>query len=1332
MHAMISRVRQSFRFAAHQKERFMNPMNTRWPSLAFAATLLAAACPALAAPRFPTPPLPERAYVLHRESFDELYRSRMTNALLSVPGVGELRESWSGYALQRAGESLSPFVVAGTDAAGKPLIASASGAVRFWFRTYWASPSKDAPVSGPGAVARLVEMAAVASDGQALTCWSLDATPDGSALILSAQDDNGCREVLQARLNWRSGESHLVTLNYGPEASALYLDNQLAAEGKGVTPLPVEAAGMVVGSALDGRNPAQGEVEELFFLGRPLDAEQIGFYYGGTWKQAFLGPVGTHEEERAKQELLALEVELLAFESGSLMSLEEEDPGPPEDPLVYPDGSLYLEITGITNNLAHLIIHGTVPDTTYELLSKTDLTNAAWLSEGLVLGAVDQTNTPAEIDIGSRTNQLFIWARSWADGDGNGLPDCWELEYFGQTGQDGYDDPDGDGWVNIQEYQNGTHPTSFNSPPPPRNVVARLDSNGTNVTVTWESGGATADFYEIHNTAFLPVQTVDGNTFSITMPMESFATLLDARWQPKYWVRANFTNLVTATADSALAGIKRTDLAADVRIVRGHQGRWYLIVGSPPSDLDHILIEWEALGQIRTQLVVPATNLVNGIVEIPSEVVAINGEVYYQLFSATGASGDVGYAWGHFSIAQEQSGAYDSTLEYADVRPHMKENLKFLLRSATVTRPFSYAANQRTYWDPLWWEAFLGEITEPEEYYARPPSFAAYEYSGFRYFSSNLDYAVAGELRPLAENHLWRNFMVNASDLANTNIPIWLGDFYDNPLATRALDDPVYEYSGDGQETPLPVPLVNSAPSFLYYQWFSGSYYDFAAAADVGVVLNTVGTTNLMLQTGVRSCYGLQLLSLLNSEGEEAFPGDPLPGWWDTQYYANFETPVLETTNYYFASQTPYFRYNAPRPPLPGSPDFMVTNTSPIMIASFAQPMTIAGWAKQRIVNGYEGKFGYLEQLFDHAVCLGPNGQPTTNSAGTLSPYGEFFPTMPGPAALVTMPDLDTGQRGTGIVHVIKLQLDVNHDGAMDLSFAGPDNTSQARPLVWWANNDNDVSIPTGYHLGIDLDWPKHSDFETCRINSQRDLEDFARLWICGIPGLTNAGYQVTLHWANVTSGNPSIKLFNSVETNGGVGYLTVTNIASAQLNPANNSVISIGTVATGATFTFPANFFTNSATKYLLFEGAGIGSGELVMTIGQGTNVLVETSVFMDLHQVEDFYERGIATNVTSGLPPSNLTSQHQLLATTSELPDEAKQIIVHVHGINISESQWKVERDTIFKRLYWSGYHGRFASFRWPCAYLPFENTLWPYNYNKCEFYSWKSATALRDYLS
>jgi hypothetical protein len=45
--------------------------------------------------------------------------------------------------------------------------------------------------------------------------------------------------------------------------------------------------------------------------------------------------------------------------------------------------------------------------------------------------------------------------------DSNGLPVAWELQYFGHTGVDPSADPDGDGFSNLQEYENGTDPTNY-------------------------------------------------------------------------------------------------------------------------------------------------------------------------------------------------------------------------------------------------------------------------------------------------------------------------------------------------------------------------------------------------------------------------------------------------------------------------------------------------------------------------------------------------------------------------------------------------------------------------------------------------------------------------------------------------------------------------------------------------------------------------------------------------------------------------------------------------------------------------------------------------------
>ena len=51
-------------------------------------------------------------------------------------------------------------------------------------------------------------------------------------------------------------------------------------------------------------------------------------------------------------------------------------------------------------------------------------------------------------------------AQRYSDSDGNGIPDTWEVTYFGRTGVDPNADADGDGLTNRREFDLGTNPVS--------------------------------------------------------------------------------------------------------------------------------------------------------------------------------------------------------------------------------------------------------------------------------------------------------------------------------------------------------------------------------------------------------------------------------------------------------------------------------------------------------------------------------------------------------------------------------------------------------------------------------------------------------------------------------------------------------------------------------------------------------------------------------------------------------------------------------------------------------------------------------------------------------
>jgi len=1007
---------------------------------------------------------------------------------------------------------------------------------------------------------------------------------------------------------------------------------------------------------------------------------------------------------------------------------------------------MFLILTGISNGIISLVVTNTLEDVTYEIRSKISLTNAAWVSEGMVLGLSNAT--PATVLIGTRTNSLYLSARSYISSDGSGLPSWWEQLYFGTNAVDPFAEcPSGDGWTILQAYQKGWNPTNFYTPPPPQNVTAVLDSSGSNAIIRWTSGGGPVTNYVILDSGSNVVGHVSASTFGFTngVPIQFYGDLY-AYAYGAFYVCAQFQN--GSQAISQLAPVYKAGLTPAINLVRGTLGQPYLTIASPPPGLTQLYLGWFDTNSASgfATMTVSATNLINGIMPLPP-LDGLSG------YTVDGVSLTVQCLGSNGSFGEE----YDAVLTLAseevpentpvpfgfvDARSNVTENLKFLLRSALVEVPFSYASE-------LAISAYALDQYSPDPDLAQSPDLyfardfactnASYEYYGFHTFSHSLNYLVMQELRPVQENYLWRNFVFDTTNYGDNGSWTDCDYQWDGPGPNCAqvwtLEGQRYQYSGSETESPLPLAFSNTNPSWLYDGFGSDAVADFESDPSGGMTVD--GGGNVILGGNVRNCFGLKLDTVRGDIYPAVSPGSAV----DTsasRNFSDFELPQLQTVDYYFASLAPYFQFGSARPPLPGSPDFSVTNTSPLLIAGFGQPYTVIGWAKQQINNGYSGKYAYLEQYFDRADTIGTNGSATTNSAGLLSPYGEFFPTQPGPAALVTLPDIESGQCGTGVVNVIKLQLDVNHDGTMDLSFGGPDNTSQYQPFEFWINNDNDQ--PGGpYDAGHDVPVPPNApDYLSPIMRSQRDLEDFARLWVCGMPALpASNGYSVTLSWTKVMSGSPAVILFPAVETNGGTAYLTDTNIADAQISadpPSYTSGpgVAFAPIGNGTVFSFPDNYFTNNANKYFLFEGAGTGKGELVLTIYRGTNVIAQTGAWLDLHDIKDLYETARATNVPSGTPPSSLVSQFSVMSATSGMPNESKQAVVFVHGINETAWSYQNSSETIFKRLYWSGYQGRMAAFHWPCGHFPPNGTLNPFELNESEFWAYKSAPALKGYLT
>ncbi len=1111
--------------------------------------------------------------------------------------------------------------------------------------------------------------------------------------------------------------------------------------------------------------------------------------------------VALEEARETEKVLRQAELKYGLREADALDALEDtEGGGMMLMSYAYPtNNALWLEITSATNGFANLVVHGTVADETYEILSKETLTNTVWASEGTLLGAAGQDWTATAVLVGQRTNSLFLWARSWQDSDGDGLPDWWELAHgldpnnpdTGNTGvSDGYKDSDNDGWSNLQEYQNGTNPNSFNTPPPPIPFNAFLNPGGSNVTLTWnpppgsvlqylieradpdpEVGGLGA-FQTIAQPGPGTLSVTDNGSFSDFDPDYGFYS---PGWSlPQnsiYRIRAIYAGGQSQTVEAVLNGGDPT-LAVDVQLVRNASGRWQLLCPAIPPQVTKLRLSWFAwdyfwdFGYYLWVADLPVTNLATGVYVIPDAEITQHLAVVDPQYPQDGpvpAEGQVLWVQG-VDAAGKRGRAVNAgkVLQdapcFTDGRAHLKQNLLFQLRAATLNAACSVS-------DIAWWNPFYVpvEVVGDTNYVESSFLHRTTQFKGVN--TDHFDFIQLNDLWPFTLNYQLHNRLYDPSNTVPTS----------------------FEWQTNLVTTPAPAVLGVGTP-----YWIAQDLNNLP-----GVAAGITGSS-LFLQSGAHNLFGLAFATALVNQG--GYIPDPVTGLpvyvpmttlapggavstnLANVFFSQTMTPALQPAGYYFAPvftpgtqiQWGYPTIDDQPHPLPVNLGFAASNQTPLLIASDSKPIVIGGWAKLAITNGYNGKFAYLGQYFDKALKINTNGVVTTNQTGILSPYGEFFPTEPGPTALITMPDLDTNQRGTAVVQVVKLQLDVNHDGNMDLSFAGPDNTAYHRPFTFWVNNDfdrlaYDADDKTNYEDSVEAmkmpgwrgwlaGWTMPPDGDNRDgggnrvIPTQRDLEDFTRLWVCGITTNLLAalppGTTITLDWGDVgnpDTNNPAIDLFQPADADGGIGYLT--NAATAALQTNASICRYVGRLGPGQQIQLNGSQFPNNwAGEHLIWCGVGGGTGQLNLTISQGgTNTLAQTSAYIQLVDIKQMYERWTVGD-NPNFPPTN----HAYLAQEDLPPgissfqygaptDTNTPYILFVHGWNLD--RWIKDRfaETAFKRLYWQGYQGRFGSFRWPTDYN-FHGTLTQLiidqtqrdNFDRSEYQAYRSAPGLLNLLT
>ncbi len=863
-----------------------------------------------------------------------------------------------------------------------------------------------------------------------------------------------------------------------------------------------------------------------------------------------------------------------------------------------------------------------------------------------------------------------------------------------------------------------------NTPSAPTELSVKVDSTGTNVSLAWTSASGDVTSYTIQRGVLNPstgaytyttIGTVNADTtsFTVTGAINNYNDEWDS-----YQIVANHTSsgvsapISTQLPSSAINlppnASLNPKLSISAQLVRNENGLWQVMFLNIPTNAQTILLNWcwydyfydigPQNGDINQDLSafaycppikIPVANLTNRVYVIPDWQLLNNfpnnwiGDVgYVQAMDATGNIGPsslVGYL------------RYDSP-RWVDGRQHLKENLLFQLQAATVSQPSARLAERAVWFNP--WFQDLGI-----------PADANYVESSIFHWSVMLSaytaYVKMDDVWPFTANYeLHRSLYdpnYNGWDYFQWQINSWYWNYYggSGSLAFQ------------GSLDTIPAPAVLGSGQY----WIGQSPSDLPAYTS-GDYFHTQSGVNL---------FGLQYQGMIvhtdeNNSSLILSPGGSTASTNVNCYYTKTAAPSLSLNSYYFALvNTPGTALPGGTPPqaypLPCLPGFANTNQTGVLIASVGTPTVVGGWAKFAIQNGAADKFAYLGQYYFTNAYLMTNSIITTQKTGVVSPYGDFFPTEPGVVAMTTMEDNDSYYaQGTGVVRVIALNVDANHDGTMDFTYQSPDFVSAGKPFRFWVNDNSDsgdfggdgipdkgvradgvmqVQVPVGgpYYGTMMNAW---------QIHGRRDLVDF-------FPVHINIGsiFQSNVLSAGVSSSDTSWQFVLSQAD--GILRFTTTGLTPTNYmdflhntNVSGNLAEAVLTTITPTGVTLPASFIGGIAASnqgIILVESAKATTQPLILTIYHNGNQVAQTSLPLSITGVEQmFRSKNLLQQADSRAMPDRLTD-----ADVQNEPDTVDKNFVFLHGYNVNPYEARGVFADMFKRLYWAGSHAKFYGIMW-----------------------------------
>jgi hypothetical protein len=399
----------------------------------------------------------------------------------------------------------------------------------------------------------------------------------------------------------------------------------------------------------------------------------------------------------------------------------------------------------------------------------------------------------------------------------------------------------------------------------------------------------------------------------------------------------------------------------------------------------------------------------------------------------------------------------------------------------------------------------------------------------------------------------------------------------------------------------------------------------------------------------------------------------------------------------------------------------------------------------------YQNTSGAVQVISKTPVYQGFSKTAWTDNAHVFTIKEQDIQAAAGAPIYVAFIPEDLNTYGTLIDEVklfpVEVAVDADRDG--EITFDGKDKTTAEKPYRFWLNDDDD-GLP-----GTDDDRNGAEKVPVIRrdnkdryISTRRDLEDFAKMGfsIGAIRKLVEEGtIQVGLKWIETTD-SPSLRLFKAYEQNGQMRHVSDEDLAEGQMGAGYQQSLTDKDGKTvldsGGTFILKPEFWTDSGDdpvlRYVLFEGVTEGKGRIVFEFFKqdGSSIGVGGDVWLNIKDIRKMYQRANLIPSGQNLPAENPWANIPF----EQAPDEVKESITFVHGWNMSPEGAESYAHTMFKRLWWRGFKGRYSAVRWrPYWSTGFDGIpvvgqaidAYLAKYNDSEHIAWLTGSLFKDYV-